>query len=83
MGLVDPLAEPQSIVVVNLIAGTYERYDVPGFNQTAIWTPDGDQLLTATEGGFGGRLRNLDDGTLSDVDRAARLTPLRSGPLRT
>ncbi|MBA2507601.1 MAG: hypothetical protein H0V32_02605 [Nocardioidaceae bacterium] len=36
--------QPQS-VVVDLTTGDHQRYDVPGFNQTAIWAPDGDHVF--------------------------------------
>lgn len=58
--------QPQS-VVVDLTTGDHQRYDVSGFNQTAIWAPDGDHVLTTTEQSRRGRLLDLRDGSVSDA----------------
>ncbi len=60
--------QPQSIVVIDLSTGDHRRYDVPGFNVTAIWDPDGEHVLTKTKRGRHGRVLDLRDGSLREVD---------------
>ncbi len=64
------LPQPGEIVVVDLLTGQVERYEVPGLNGSVIWSADGTQILTGNQGRAGGRLLSLDDGSVQRTQQS-------------
>jgi hypothetical protein len=61
------IPQPQALVVVDLTAARYRRYQLPGFNETATWAADGTHVLLGTEERRDGVLVDLADGSTTTV----------------